>query len=136
MDKNMQILKENIDRAVRKALTENMYKENSIDMIIENYVSENLDMLLEKHTSKKERKIKKKNDAAMRTKRKAVLKWLKSDEVNTAEIRRSLEGEPQSQEEEDAKRSYFMKKVNQTHGKSFNDDEINQLYSIRTSFGN
>ena len=136
MDKNMQILKENIDRAVRKALTENMYKENSIDMLIENYVNENLDMLLEKHTSKKERTAKKKNDSAMRTKRKAVLKWLKSDEVNTAEIRRSLEGEPQSQEEEDAKRSYFMKKVNQTHGKSFSDDEINQLYSIRTSFGN
>ena len=136
MDKNMQILKENIDRAVRKALTENMYKENSIDVLIENYVNENLDMLLEKHTSKKERTAKKKNDSAMRTKRKAVLKWLKSDEVNTAEIRRSLEGEPQSQEEEDAKRSYFMKKVNQTHGKSFSDDEINQLYSIRTSFGN
>jgi hypothetical protein len=93
-------------------------------------------MLLEKHTPKAERKQKKAQDSQMRVKRKNVRQWLKNPEVNTAEIRRMLEGEPQSQEEEDAKRSYFMKKVNQTHGKSFNDDEINRLESIRTNFGN
>ena len=136
MDKNIRILKENIDRAVRKAIMENAHQEQSLDFMIESYLNENLDMLLEKHTPKAERKQKKKQDAQMRVKRKNVRQWLKNPEVNTAEIRRMLEGEPQSQEEEDTKRSYFMKKVNQTHGKRFNDDEINRLESIRTNFGN
>lgn len=136
MDKNIRILKENIDRAVRKAIMENVHQEQSLDFMIESYLNENLDMLLEKHTPKAERKQKKAQDSQMRVKRKNVRQWLKNPEVNTAEIRRMLEGEPQSQEEEDTKRSYFMKKVNQTHGKSFNDDEINRLESIRTNFGN
>lgn len=136
MDKKIQILKENIDRAVRKAIMENVLQEQSLDFMIESYLNENLDMLLEKHTPKAERKKKKAQDAQMRMKRKNVRQWLKNPEVNTAEIRRMLEGEPQSQEEENSKRSYFMKKVNQTHGKKFNDDEINRLESIRTNFGN
>ena len=61
--------------------------------------------------------------------------WLQQDEVNDAAIRRQVEGEPETQEEEDAKRSYFMKKVNQTDGKSFSDEEINDLYALKSSLG-
>ena len=69
------------------------------------------------------------------SKKKSVLAWLQQPEVNAAEIRRKLEGEPESQEEEDTKRSYFMKKVNQTHGKKFTTSEINGLYSIKNKLG-
>ena len=68
-------------------------------------------------------------------KRRAVLEWLRHPEVNCAEIRRQLEGEPESQEEEDAKRSYFMKKVNETDGKRFTDEEINTLYALKSKLG-
>ena len=68
-------------------------------------------------------------------KKRSVIQWLQKPEVNTAEIRRKLEGEPESQEDEDSKRSYFMKKVNQTHGKDFTDEEVNSLYAIKSSLG-
>lgn len=135
MDKNKQILSEAINRAVKEAINERFSRQNTIDMLIESVVDNHLGLLLEKHTPKVERKAKKAYDSDMRVKRKSVLQWLKSPEVNTAEIRRMLEGEPESQEDEDTKRSYFMKKVNQSHGKSFSDEEINHLYSIKTSFG-
>ena len=32
-------------------------------------------------------------------------------------------------------RSYFMKKVNQSNGKEFTDDEITQLYAIKNNLG-
>ena len=135
MDKNKQILSEAINRAVKEAINERFSRQNTIDTLIESVVDNHLGLLLEKHTPKNERKVKKAYDSDMRVKRKSVLQWLKSPEVNTAEIRRMLEGEPESQEDEDTKRSYFMKKVNQSHGKSFSDEEINHLYSIKTSFG-
>lgn len=135
MDKNKQILSEAINRAVKEAINERFSRQNTIDTLIESVVDNHLGLLLEKHTPKNERKAKKAYDSNMRVKRKSVLQWLKSPEVNTAEIRRMLEGEPESQEDEDTKRSYFMKKVNQTHGKRFSDEEINHLYSIKTSFG-
>lgn len=135
MDKNKQILSEAINRAVKEAINERFSRQNTIDTLIESVVDNHLGLLLEKHTPKNERKTKKAYDSDMRVKRKSVLQWLKSPEVNTAEIRRMLEGEPESQEDEDTKRSYFMKKVNQSHGKSFSDEEINHLYSIKTSFG-
>ena len=55
-------------------------------------------------------------------KKRSILQWLRQPEVNSAEIRRQLEGNPESQKEEDAKRSYFMKKVNQTNDKDFTDE--------------
>ena len=135
MDKNKQILSEAINRAIKEAINERFSRQTTIDALIESVVDNHLGLLLEKHTPKVERKAKKAYDSDMRVKRKSVLQWLKSPEVNTAEIRRMLEGEPESQEDEDTKRSYFMKKVNQSHGKSFSDEEINHLYSIKTSFG-
>ena len=142
MDRNREILKEYIDRAVYDALAENRNSRQDFDMLVESALNESLNLLLEKgnDTERRRRKvtndIKKVADArAKNSKRQTVLSWLRSDAVNTAEIRRRLEGEPKSQEDEDNKRSYFMKKVNQSHGKRFSDDEINRLYSIKTSLG-
>lgn len=122
MDKNKQILSEVINRAVREAVNEKLSRENTIDMLVENIVSERLRMLRE-------------DDERETNKKRSVLQWLRQDEVNTAAIRRELEGEPESQEDEDAKRSYFMKKVNQSNGKDFSDEEVNQLYAIKSGLG-
>lgn len=122
MDKNKQILSEAINRAVREAVNEKLSRENTIDMLVENIVSERLRMLRE-------------DDERETNKKRSVLQWLRQDEVNTAAIRRELEGEPESQEDEDAKRSYFMKKVNQSNGKDFSDEEVNQLYAIKSGLG-
>ena len=132
MDKGKKILSEAIDNAIREAINERLSKRSTVDMLIESVIDEQISLLTEKHTLKEARKA---NNTEIRTKRRIVLQWLKSPEVNTAEIRRMLEGEPESQEDEDTKRSYFMKKVNQTHGKKFSDEEINQLYSIKSGFG-
>ena len=91
-------------------------------MLVESVVSERLRMLRE-------------DDERETNKKRSVLQWLRQDEVNTAAIRRELEGEPESQEDEDAKRSYFMKKVNQSNGKDFSDEEVNQLYAIKSGLG-
>lgn len=122
MDKNKQILNEAINRAVREAVNEKLSRENTIDMLVESVVSERLRMLRE-------------DDERETNKKRSVLQWLRQDEVNTAAIRRELEGEPESQEDEDAKRSYFMKKVNQSNGKDFSDEEVNQLYAIKSGLG-
>lgn len=121
MDKNRQMLKENIDKAVRKAITESLRKEKTLERLIENTLHQKLVQLSE--------------DEEKNNKKRAVLQWLQQDEVNTAAIRRELEGDPESQEEEDSKRSYFMKKVNQTNGKDFSDNEVNQLYAIKSGLG-
>lgn len=121
MDKNRNILKETINEAVREALMEVTRKENRLDAIVENVVSEQLKSLCE--------------DEDVTNKKQNVLQWLRKDTVNTAAIRRELEGEPETQEEEDAERSYFMKKVNQSNGKDFSDDEITQLYAIKNNLG-
>lgn len=125
---NKDILNETINRAVRQAIVECKQKANEdekLNMIVENVISEHVQILTEK----------KKSDKTDNNKRKSVLQWLKSPEVNTAEVRRMLEGEPESQEEEDSKRSYFMKKVHGEYGKNFTDEEINRLHSIQTGFG-
>ena len=121
MDKNRQMLKENIDKAVRRAITESLRKEKTLERLIENTLHQKLVQLSE--------------DEEKNNKKRAVLQWLQQDEVNTAAIRRELEGDPESQEEEDSKRSYFMKKVNQTNGKDFSDNEVNQLYAIKSGLG-
>ena len=121
MDKNRQILKENIDKTVREAITESIRKGKTLERLIENTLHQKLVQLSE--------------DDEKNNKKRAVLQWLQQDEVNTAAIRRELEGDPESQEEEDSKRSYFMKKVNQTNGKDFSDNEVNQLYAIKSGLG-
>ena len=95
-------------------------------------ISKALNESIIKLTEDKDNSDKKKKKA---NKRHLVLQWLQQDEVNDAAIRRQVEGEPETQEEEDAKRSYFMKKVNQTDGKSFSDEEINDLYALKSSLG-
>jgi Arc/MetJ-type ribon-helix-helix transcriptional regulator len=141
MDKNKQILSEAINKAVREALNEKFSKQDTLDMLIESVVDNNLNLLLEKGNDTMARRMKAnkniyKTDKKVKdSKRKIVLAWLRSDAVNTAEIRRKLEGEAADQNAEDAARSYFMKKVNQSHGKRFNDDEINALYAIKSSLG-
>ena len=123
MDKNLDILRESIDKMVRETISE----ENRINTIIESVVSNNLRLITEKKKGEK--------DKTKRNKKHNVIQWLQKPEVNCAEIRRKLEGEPQSQEEEDSKRSYFMKKVNQSNGKDFTDSEINSLYALKSSLG-
>lgn len=141
MDKNKKILTEAINKAVKEAIMEQRAQQNELDMIVERVINENINLLLEKGNDTKARRMKankniyKTDRNAKESKRKIVLSWLRSDAVNTAEIRRKLEGEPADQNAEDAARSYFMKKVNQSHGKRFNDDEINALYAIKSSLG-
>lgn len=122
MDKNINILRESINKAVRVALTEAKQQEKRIDTIVENVVSKKLRTLCEGEDDS--------------NKKRNVLQWLRNDAVNTAAIRRELEGEPETQEDEDAKRSYFMKKVNQSDGKDFSDEEITRLYAIKSNSGN
>ena len=114
------ILKNSINNAVKNIIYEN--KQQKLDLIIENVVNKQISLL----TEKKEK---------MSNKKRSVIQWLQQPEVNTAEIRRQLEGEPSSQEEEDSKRSYFMKKVNQKNGKDFTSDEVNSLYALKSELG-
>ena len=119
----------------KKACERNGWEEQELpfdclDESISLSLNENINLLLEKKRGKKRSKRKSNNN-----KRHLVLQWLTQPEVNCAEIRRQLEGEPENQEEEDSKRSYFMKKVHQTDGKSFTDKEITNLYSLKTSLG-
>lgn len=122
MDKNRNILKETINKTVKSVLLEAQQKEKTLDTIVENIVSKKLRSLCE-------------DDGNNTNKKHNVLQWLRKDTVNTAAIRRELEGEPETQEDEDTKRSYFMKKVNQTDGKDFSDDEITKLYAIKNNSG-
>jgi hypothetical protein len=122
MEKNKRILRESIDKAVKNALFETQKNEKHLDTIIESVVSKKLRKLYEAEENN-------------RNKRHIVLSWLGQDAVNVAAIRRELEGEPETPEEEDAKRSYFMKKVHETDGKRFTDNEINSLYAIKSRLG-
>lgn len=122
MDKNLLILQEIIDKAVKETISESNKKQDKLDMIIENIVGKKLRSLKE-------------DEEKPTNKKRAVIQWLQQPEIDAAEIRRKLEGEPESQEEEDSKRSYFMKKVNQTYGKDFSDEEVNSLYAIKSSLG-
>ena len=116
------LIQESIDKTIKKFINEKYNRTKSFDTIIENVINEQIHLLKEA-------------DEKIGTKKHAVIQWLQKPEIDTAEIRRKLEGEPEDQAEEDSKRSYFMKKVNQTYGKDFSDDEINSLYSIKTSLG-
>ena len=123
------ILKEIVDKTVREVLSER--KKNNLDLVIESVVNKQLKNIIKEDNENKTKKDKK----DVNNKKRSVIQWLKQDEVNTAAIRREVEGEPEDQEEEDAKRSYFMKKVNQTYGKDFSDEEVNALYAVKSSLG-
>lgn len=123
------ILKEMVDKTVREVLSER--KKDNLDLVIESVVNKQLKNLIKEDNENKTKKDKK----DVNNKKRSVIQWLKQDEVNTAAIRREVEGEPEDQEEEDAKRSYFMKKVNQTYGKDFSDKEVNALYAVKSSLG-
>ena len=81
---------------------------------------------------------KKKNpDGAMKNKRAEVMRWLKDNVINNAEIMRKLW--PGRKKFEDSKRSKFSKKVrgkdNEGKPYKFSDSEISRLYSIKASLG-
>lgn len=118
----------------KKRLIESISNEITNELLNETKQNNNLDMIIE-HAVKSN--LKKINEASKdkTNKKRSVIQWLQKPEVDTAEIRRKLEGEPESQEEEDSKRSYFMKKVNQTNGKDFTDKEVNKLYAIKSELG-
>lgn len=119
--KNSKILDETINKIIKKVLSEKKFS-NNLDKLIEQTINNNLKLLIE-------------NGKEKTNKKRSVIQWLQKPEVDTAEIRRKLEGEPESQEEEDSKRSYFMKKVNQSYGKDFTDKEVNDLYALKSSLG-
>ena len=133
MDKKLDALQKTIDKSIRKALAEADMRKHKLDMIIEGVVNRQLSKLVE--DSNDESKKNKKAPSKITNKKRAVIQWLQEPEIDTAEIRRQLEGEPETQEEEDSKRSYFMKKVNQTYGKDFSDEEVNALYAIKSGLG-
>ena len=119
--KNSKLLDESIRKTIKKVLSEKKYF-NKINTLIEQTINDNLKLLSETSKDKTNKK-------------RSVIQWLQKPEVDTAEIRRKLEGEPESQEEEDSKRSYFMKKVNQSYGKDFTDKEVNDLYALKSNLG-
>lgn len=131
------ILNESIDRIVSEAVS-NIKKKNAIDMIIESVVTEHVEELNEAKKNKKNKK--KKNSKSSKNKKKvnkkrAIIQWLRQPEINKAAVRRKIEGEPENQGEEDAKRSLWDKKINQTYGKDFSDKEVNRIYAYKTSIG-
>ena len=121
MKESCNVVKTMIESTIRKVLNEKRNKCSKLDMIIEGVINKQVQKLTE--------------DDEKETKKHAVIQWLQKPEIDTAEIRRQVEGEPETQEEEDSKRSYFMKKVNQDYGKDFSDEEINRLYSLKSSLG-
>ena len=118
----------------KKRLIESISNEITNELLNETKQNNNLDMIIE-HTVKSNLKKINETSKDKTNKKRSVILWLQKPEVDTAEIRRKLEGEPESQEEEDSKRSYFMKKVNQTYGKDFTDKEVNDLYSLKSELG-
>lgn len=124
-----------IQEQINKLIENNQISNQQLGTLIESIVNKQVNNLIVEKTSTKKSKKKSKDSKVSQSKKKSVLAWLQQPEVNAAEIRRKLEGEPESQEEEDTKRSYFMKKVNQTHGKKFTTSEINGLYSIKNKLG-
>ena len=122
------ILKEMVDRTVREVLSER--KKDNLDLVIESVVNKQLRSLIKEEEDNKEQANKKQAN-----KKRNVLQWLNQDTVNKAAVRREVEGQPEDQEEEDAKRSYFIKKVNQDDGKDFSDDEVNALYALKSRLG-
>lgn len=130
MDRKLDALQRTIDKSIRTALVESNIRQRNLDMIIEDVVKKHLHFLSEESKENSNNK-----NGKLSNKKRAVIQWLQEPEIDTAEIRRQLEGEPESQEEEDSKRSYFMKKVNQSYGKDFTDEEVNGLYAIKSRLG-
>lgn len=124
-----------IQEQINKLIENNQISNQQLGTLIESIVNKQVNNLIVEKTSTKKSKKNSNDSKVSQSKKKSVLAWLQQPEVNAAEIRRKLEGEPESQEEEDTKRSYFMKKVNQTHGKKFTTSEINGLYSIKNKLG-
>ena len=118
----------------KKRLIESISNEITNELLNETKQNNNLDMIIEQAVKSNLKKINETSKDKTNKKR-SVIQWLQKPEVDTAEIRRKLEGEPESQEEEDSKRSYFMKKVNQTYGKDFTDKEVNDLYALKFNLG-
>lgn len=118
----------------KKRLIESISNEITNELLNETKQNNNLDMIIEQTVKSNLKKINETSKDKTNKKR-SVIQWLQKPEVDTAEIRRKLEGEPESQEEEDSKRSYFMKKVNQTYGKDFTDKEVNDLYALKSNLG-
>ena len=118
----------------KKRLIESISNEITNELLNETKQNNNLDMIIEQAVKSNLKKINETSKDKTNKKR-SVIQWLQKPEVDTAEIRRKLEGEPESQEEEDSKRSYFMKKVNQTYGKDFTDKEVNDLYALKSNLG-
>lgn len=119
---------------LKDAIQDAMIDTFKADNVLNNELEECVKRSLKESLYKKTMIFEKKSDEKL-NKRRAVLEWLRHPEVNCAEIRRQLEGEPESQEEEDARRSYFMKKVNESDGKRFTDEEINSLYALKSKLG-
>ena len=128
------ILNESIDRIVSEAVS-NIKKKNAIDMIIESVVTEHVEELNEAKKKKKNKKQKSSKNKKKVNKKRAIIQWLRQPEINKAAVRRKIEGEPENQAEEDAKRSLWDKKINQTYGKDFSDKEVNRIYAYKTSIG-
>ena len=124
-----------IQEQINKLIENNQISNQQLGTLIESIVNKQVNNLIVEKTSTKKSKKNSNDSKVSQSKKKSVLAWLQQPEVNAAEIRRKLEGEPESQEEEDTKRSYFMKKVNQTHCKKFTTSEINGLYSIKNKLG-
>lgn len=118
----------------KKRLIESISNEITNELLNETKQNNNLDMIIEQAVKSNLKKINETSKDKTNKKR-SVIQWLQKPEVDTAEIRRKLEGEPESQEEEDSKRSYFMKKVNQSYGKDFTDKEVNDLYALKSNLG-
>ena len=143
MDKNRNILREAIDKAVRNALLETKQRQGAkrLDTIVESVVSKKLRTLKEdesnenEHNDDKPITNKRIDDESIESMRNDVTTWLQDPKVNKAEVRRELEGEPETQQEEDAKRSFFIQKLNHTNGKNFSDKDVVGLYAIKNNSG-
>lgn len=140
MDKNRNILREAINKAVRNALFETKQKqrqeEKRLDTIVENVVSKKLRTL--KEDDSKDDKYAanmRTDDESIENMRNDVNTWLQDPKVNKAEVRRELEGKPETQKEEDAKRSFFIQKLKHTNGKEFSDKDVIGLYAIKNNSG-
>ena len=138
-DEDEQLLREAIKGMIRESLEE---------MGFNNFGLAGSDFQEKKHTGTKSRHAQanqhyktnpKTNRQARATKRAIVLKWLRdpSQAVNCAEIMRQLWNP--SPQDEDTKRGEFYKKrdgaINKQSGArySFTDEEINQLYRIKSN---
>ena len=120
--KERQLIEKHIYTLVKKAINENM------DLVNEGDEDGN--------DEKKDDSKKSEQSAAIKEKRRSVIRWLKQGSINNAEIMRQLWNP--DKKDEDAKRSEFSKKVNGALNDNgtpyrFTNDEITDLYSIKSN---